>query len=177
MTANGNTLQKSVVEAIKVIAGTRIDSLKLDKTITGIIKKSVGNNTYIVNYEGGEIRAVAEDGAAYMTNSSVYVLIPEGDWSKKKTILGYTSSTKANNNIEFVSTAMSGYNISSDNLLKINSSNLEHSFGVDSLQATPLGSEYQDVNILYQIPSDTWLGLPANADLANLENKDTSQVN
>lgn len=104
--------QDSIFETIEQIAQNRIDQMRTDKTITATIVKC--NNTltgeYSVSYQGGTFFAYTQDGAAYSKNANVYVLVPEGDFSKKKLIIGRASAYEDDNNITFVSSLINDYN-------------------------------------------------------------------
>lgn len=92
--------QRSVLEAIDTVVQRRIDGLKLDKTVVGIIDKNIGSLAgyplYQVKYEGGVFTATARDSSeSYARNTAVYVMIPQSDFSKEKFIIGRASSISA----------------------------------------------------------------------------------
>ena len=89
--------QRSVLDAINTVVQRRIDGLKLDKTVVGIIDKHIGMTAgyplYQVKYEGGVFTATARDASeSYARNTAVYVMIPQSDFSKEKFIIGRASS-------------------------------------------------------------------------------------
>lgn len=103
---------EKIFEAIDIIIQERISGLKFDKTITGVIESIEGTaeegkeNTYIVN--DGSTKYTAYSNNVYKVNTSVYVSIPNGDYTQKKFITGYSvSSTNDDasllNNDNFVS--------------------------------------------------------------------------
>ena len=115
-----NNLQNSLLQAIDYLVGNRIDKINRDTTITATIKKCTNSleNEYQVNYNGGFIYAYAQEGASYTENDSVYVLIPENDWSKRKIILGKSSAVTEDENITFVSSLINDYNMIGRNTIE-----------------------------------------------------------
>jgi hypothetical protein len=92
--------QRSMLDAINTVVQRRIDGLKLDKTVVGIIDKNIGSLAgyplYQVKYEGGVFTATARDSSeSYARNTAVYVMIPQSDFSKEKFIIGRASSISA----------------------------------------------------------------------------------
>ena len=81
-----NSIQESIFKAIDSLVNDRLNKFAIDQTIVcNIVQcKNALNNEYIVNYQGGNMTAYAEDGTAYGKNTSVYVLVPEGNFNKKK---------------------------------------------------------------------------------------------
>ena len=139
---NKMSLQESILKAVNTIVEQRTNELKVDKTITAIVEKNMGvfggKTLYKLMYEGGFFEAVvlnAEE--TYLPNTSVYVLVPQGDFSKEKVIIG-----RANNiNLEKKSVTIADtsnqyclvggnllYNTKKDDIIK--TSNLQ--YGVHS---------------------------------------------
>ena len=112
-------LQDSILKAIDAITKTRIDKLQLDKTVTAEIIKCTNalSREYKCSYNGGNITAYAAEGATYTNGQSVYVLIPQSDMTKRKTIVGVSSAKKDDENISFVSSALSDYNLIGKNVI------------------------------------------------------------
>ena len=113
-------IQDSILQAVDTLLNKKVDSLKLDKTITATIVSC--NNAkageYKVAYNGGNILAYADKGESYSENSTVYVLVPEGDFTKVKRIVGKAQAIDNDLNISFVSAALSDYNILGANSVK-----------------------------------------------------------
>ncbi len=107
-----NQIQESVLKAIDSLVNDRLNRYATDKTITGVIVKCNNSLTgeYTVNYQGGNLIAFADEGVAYSKSTSVYVLVPEGNFSNKKIILGKASTIEDDQNITFVSSMVSDYN-------------------------------------------------------------------
>ena len=128
MATNSNDLQRTILEAVDTIVKQRTKELKLDKTITAIIKKSLGIRhsdgcpLYQVEYDGGVFNAIAQEGDSYTKQTKVYVLVPEGNFSKEKLILGRASIIQTGRDKSVVSAAVNNYSITGSNLLKGNSS-------------------------------------------------------
>ena len=117
--AESNNLQSSLLQAIDYLVNNRIDKISRDTTITATIKKVSNSLTgeYQVNYNGGFLMAYAQEGASYSENESVYVLVPEGDFSKRKLIVGKASKVTSDNNITAVSSLMNDYNMIGRNVI------------------------------------------------------------
>ena len=98
--ANTQAIQEALLRAVDTVVTQRINELKLDKTITAIVKKNKGlkNNKSIYQlwYMGGLFDAICQNkDDIYLPNTSVYVLIPQGDFSKEKIIIGSAESISA----------------------------------------------------------------------------------
>ena len=117
--SNTMELQDAILKAIDSLTKNRIERLQLDKTITGSIIKCNNALTreYKVSYNGGSLTAYAKEGETYTNGNSVYVLVPENDFTKQKIILGLSSAQSDDNNISFVSSALSDYNIIGKNII------------------------------------------------------------
>ncbi len=124
-------LQESIFQAIDNIARNRIDRLATDKTVTATIVQCNNSLTgeHTVNYQGGNFVAYSQDGVTYSRNTSVYVLVPEGDFSKKKLIVGKATLLEDDSNISFVSSLLENYNLIGRNVITHNG---EESFGLHS---------------------------------------------
>lgn len=114
-----NPFQDALTESIDYLVKNRINKLDRDKTITATIVacNNALTQSYKVNYNNGYITAYAAEGASYRPNQMVYVLVPEGDFTKKLMILGPASMTAGDENITFVSSILNDYNTIGDNTL------------------------------------------------------------
>ena len=112
-----NNLQESLLQAIDYLVNNRIDKINRDTTITCTIKKCNNSLTqeYQVNYNGGFLNAYAQEGASYSENQEVFVLVPEGDFTKRKLIIGKASQVTEDENITFVSSLINDYNMIGQN--------------------------------------------------------------
>ena len=123
MAANSSQLQETILKAIDAVVTQRNNELKLDKTITGIVKKNIGKRgtkpLYQVEYAGGIIEAVTQNAEdVYTPHTSVYVLIPQSDFSKEKVIIGRASSITTERSKSVVAAAVNRYSIVGANLLE-----------------------------------------------------------
>lgn len=110
-------LQGSLLQAIDYLVNNRIDKINRDTTITCTIKKCNNSLTqeYQVNYNGGFLNAYAQEGVSYSENQEVFVLVPEGDFTKRKLIIGKASQITEDENITFVSSLINDYNMIGQN--------------------------------------------------------------
>lgn len=116
-----NELQNSIFEAVGTIIEKRVEELELDKTIVASIEQLVDAEAkqYRVQYKGGSIYAYAQTDAVYSPHTSVYVSIPQNDFSKKKWIVGKVSETTGDNAITEVSTALEDYQLVGNNTVSL----------------------------------------------------------
>jgi hypothetical protein len=146
-----NSLSKSLLEAMKIIADKSIDELKTDQTVTAIIKKPLDSSLgqYLVTYNSGDFQAYLQSGSTdiYKTGESVYVLIPEGDMTNKKFIVGRVADTT----VTTISATndLNDYNLIGDNVVTINSTLGLRSKYVSDYQCwySATDSEYSDGSI------------------------------
>lgn len=122
MATNSAQLQETILKAIDAVVTQRNNDLKLDKTIIGIVKKNIGKRgtkpLYQIEYSGGIIEAVAQNVTdVYSPHTSVYVLIPQGNFSNEKIIIGRSSSIITDRSASVVAAAINNYSIVGANLL------------------------------------------------------------
>lgn len=87
----------NVLQAIDIITDSKIQSLKFDKTIIATISEVINSATgeYRAKYEAGIFKVYAEDPSiTYEKDQSVYIKIPEGDYSNKKFIEGVVRTSE-----------------------------------------------------------------------------------
>ena len=108
-----NQIQDSVLDAIDTLFNHRIDKLEVDKTVTATIVECTNSITgeYLCSYNGGNLYAYASENSSYSTGSTVYVLVPLGDFSKRKTIVSKAQALEDDSNISFITSALSNYNL------------------------------------------------------------------
>lgn len=85
------SIQESIFQAIDVIAEKRISEIKFDKTIECIIidDSKSDQGEYTAKYQDIMIPVFSNvNTLKYKIDDNVYVLIPQGDFSNKKTIIG-----------------------------------------------------------------------------------------
>lgn len=116
-----NAIQDAILKSIDTMVNNRIDRLEADKTITAQVVQCTNaiNGEYRLSYNGGYIVAYAQEGQTYRQNTTVYVLVPMGDFTKKKHIISKAQAIDNDNNVSFISSAMSNYNMIGSNVLKV----------------------------------------------------------
>ena len=114
-----NDVQNSLFAAIDTIIGRRIEQLALDKTVVASVEQCVNSLTrqYRVQYKGGSMLAYAQSDESYTPNTSVYVSIPQNNFSEKKWILGRVSEITGDHAITEVSAALEDFQIIGENLV------------------------------------------------------------
>lgn len=112
--------QEAILNAISYIVDNKVASIDRDKTITATIVcvNDASTQEYRVSYNGGTIIAYAQENASYAKDASVYVLVPEGNFSKRKTIIGLATSTASDKNSSFTSSLLNNYNKLGGNCFK-----------------------------------------------------------
>lgn len=166
--ANIPELQEAILKALDAVVTQRNNDLKLDKTITAIIKKNVGlrhgKTVYQVEYSGGTIEAVCQNTEdVYIPKTSVYVLVPQGDFSKEKIIIGRASSIVTDRSASIVAAAVNQFSIVGTNLLSGKNENIKDlQFGLRSFH--PASAD----NKLYHNKSHRYQTL---YDVSDSENK------
>ena len=152
MATNQTQIKNNVYKAIDVIAKERIDSLKLDKTIIGTIEAKISNkdNQYRVSYNGGTLYAYAQVDSVYLPTVTVYVLVPENDFSKKKWIVGRVSNTRNDQNIDVVAGALNQYSIVGNNVITVkDNAELTDALKLRSYEVKKANATFQSANVLY----------------------------
>lgn len=122
-------IQESILQAVDTLVQDRINGIEADKTVIATIVacSNAFTREYKVSYNGGQTVAYAQEGVTYSANTSVYMLVPQGDFTQKKTIIGKTQAMSDDENISFVSSAISDYNVIGKNCI------------ADKNNATPAG--------------------------------------
>ena len=147
---NSSQIQETILKAIDAVVTQRNNELKLDKTITGIIKKNVGKrnskSVYQVEYSGGIIEAVAQkEEDIYTPHTGVYILVPEGNFSKEKVIIGRTSTMQTDRTASVVAAAVNKYSIVGPNLLEttnLNTNIKDLKYGLHSFHPVSKDNEH-----------------------------------
>ena len=149
-----NNLQDSLLKAVDVIVNKRIEDIALDKTIVASIERCVdaSKGIYRVQYQGGSILAYAREGASYTPKTSVYVSVPQNDFSQKKWIVGRTSQVTEDDNITAVSSTLANYQVVGSNVVSVKNKDLLKK-GLISYtilpEEDPLRDVYDDYIVLY----------------------------
>ena len=112
---------KSLISAMQQIVDKTIERTPTDVTITATIKRLVeaARNKYEISYGGGIAYAYSDNGTSYIEGQAVYVLVPQGDYTNKKIILGKAQEEYGDDTLADDLTAMNiGYNSIGGNLLE-----------------------------------------------------------
>lgn len=136
-------IQNNIFSAFDVIVQKRIEELALDKTVIASIEQLVKpeENCYKVQYKGGFMYAYAQSDEVYPPHTSVYVSIPQNDFSNKKWIVGKVSATSEDKMITEVTTALEDFQIVGNNTIGLmNEDNNE--FGLHSWKGADLLTLY-----------------------------------
>lgn len=158
--------QDALIKAIETISKSQVDNLATDKTVTATIIScsNLLTNEYKVSYNGGIMYVYGSEGKTYTENSSVYVLVPEGDFTKKKIIIDSATYKEDDQNISFISSIMSDYNLLGKNTLYEQDGHKIYPAGLNSYLS-------QDRLLLYQ------RGLESSAENGNLLSLDAESLN
>ena len=90
-----NIIEQSICEAVDILVDRAISKAGFDKTITAIVVECMDQvaGKYKVKYQDSFYYATSDNSSTtYSVNSEVYVLVPNGDFSKDKKILGTVKS-------------------------------------------------------------------------------------
>lgn len=89
-------IEDSICEAIELIVNKTISEAGYDKTIQGTIKRCVDESIgkYLINYQDSLLYAYSTNiENQYSPGSMVYILVPQNDMTRDKTILGAVDKT------------------------------------------------------------------------------------
>lgn len=84
-------ISNQILDAVELLVDKKVSSAKYDKTIQATIISCVDEQTgkYKIKYQGNIFIAYSSDVSKTFSNgASVYVVVPENDFSKTKTIIG-----------------------------------------------------------------------------------------
>ena len=159
--ANIPELQEAILQALDAVVTQRNNDLKLDKTIIAIIKKNIGlrhgKAVYQVEYSGGTIEAICQNVEdVYVPKTSVYVLVPQGDFSKEKIIIGRASSIVTDRSASIIAAAVNQFSIVGTNLLSGKDENIKDlQFGLRSFHPASADNKlYHNKGHRYQVLYD-----------------------
>ena len=96
-----NNIENSICDAIDILVKQAINSANFDKTIqaTIITCSEPSTGEYLVKYQDSKFYAYASNpDITYNSGALVHLLIPEGDFSNHKTIIGAVKNLGANYN-------------------------------------------------------------------------------
>jgi hypothetical protein len=84
-------LSNTILDAIEIMADKKVSAAGYDRTIQATIvsQMNAAKGEYIIRYQGNKFYAYSTDlEKTYRKGATVFVLVPENDFSKHKTILG-----------------------------------------------------------------------------------------
>ncbi len=90
-----NKISQQLLKAMDVVTDKKISQLEFDKTINATVDNlvNVDSGEYKVRYKGNIFSAFSDDlNKTYGVGDSVFVTVPEGNFSNKKLITGIVSS-------------------------------------------------------------------------------------
>lgn len=140
------SIQDSILQAVDTLVANRVSQIVTDQTVIATIAgcNNALTREYYVTYNGGKMKAYAQEGASYSTGQSVYVLVPQGDFTNEKTIVSVVQNGSDDYNISFVSSALASYNL-------IGSNCFDNKSGLISNNGLGLCSyKKEDYKVLYQ---------------------------
>ena len=114
-------LTKSLLDAISIIADKSAEEVSSDKTIKVIVKKVVDTSEgkYLVTYNSGDFYVYTQAGSKdiYQIGEFLYVLVPEGDMSQKKFIIGKVNDVEETSSKILTSSLLNDYVMIGNNIV------------------------------------------------------------
>lgn len=95
-----NNISEQLLQAIDILADAKVSKLQYDKTIQATIYRieNIDEGEYKVRYNGNIFSAYSDPNTTYKVDDSVYVTVPEGNFSNRKIITALASSQSLNTN-------------------------------------------------------------------------------
>jgi len=145
-------LTESLLKAISIIADKSAEEVSSDETIKTIVKKviSTSDDRYLVTYNNGDFYVYNQPGSqeVYQVGEQIYVLVPKGDMSQKKFILGRVEDEK-----ERLSFKTSTSSLLNDYVAIGNNAIIENTYSSDDTarqeRMQPLQLNSHDINNFY----------------------------
>ena len=93
-----NDLQSSLLESISILAKSASEAAPATLTIEAVVLNVVdaGSGLYLVEYLGNKFQAYADAANKFSIGEMVYVMVPNGDFTKNKIILRSVTPTAKN---------------------------------------------------------------------------------
>ena len=139
-------INNQICDAIGIIVDKKISQAKFDKTIQATIVAQ-GDKTkgeYKVKYLDSLFYAYDKSGKDYAVGTQVYILVPENDLSKVKTILGTADKTK---DIQPVIPEGNKFEYLTNNLFIFSEENKNKEFGIKSWENSSISILYDGFTI------------------------------
>ena len=147
------SISKSLLDAISIIAQKTADDISSDKTIIAIIKKSINTSEgkYLITYNSGNFYAYLQSGSkeVYSIGDQVYILVPQGDMSQRKFIIGKVQEDQEDQSSTQTSVTglLNDYNILGSNAVVEKSYKSSNDLYVTKMQ--PLALNSHDMTYFY----------------------------
>ena len=115
-----NTIEQNICDAVDILVNRAISQANFDKTISAIVVECIDevSGRYKVRYQEGTYYATSDNAAHYGVNTEVYVLIPGGDFSKEKKIIGSVKNLGKGYGV--IADGDEGYNYIGTNVIDFN---------------------------------------------------------
>lgn len=124
---SSSQLNEIWLTAMDALIYNRLSNLEYDRTIKATILKNKGNGIYQVEQEGVvKFDAQAIGDATYSISDEVYVLVPQGDYSSSKLIIGKSKLNSDDNLVNYITPFDTI--VTTDNLVQ----NSETAFGIQA---------------------------------------------
>lgn len=141
-------ISESLLKAMSITAAKAAEDLSSDKTIKAIVKKCVdaSSGLYRVTYNSGTFNAYLQSGSTevYKIGEEVYVLVPQGDMTQKKFIMGRVQEDDKDSTTVSVKTLLSDYQTIGANPVVEKTYTSENGLAVKRMQ--PLTLESHDIS-------------------------------
>ena len=149
--SSGN-YETQILETIQMLVDNAVSKANFDKTIQGTISRCVDATIgkYIVKYQNSSFYAYSYNtDTAYPAGTSVYVLVPENDMSKEKSIIGTVD--KLGPDYVSIIEGENGYEVTG-----VNTINSDATFGLCSYKDKDVKVLYDKENNINLIDLDTF---------------------
>ena len=115
-------LQQTILDAMDIVVNSRLQNIKRDKTVQATIEscENVSTNLYKAKYKNGYILAYADNKKSYKKNDEVYIVVPEGDFSNRKIILGLLDETQNDKEVLYINQLLDKYQPLDKNIVQEN---------------------------------------------------------
>ena len=159
--ALNNSISQSLLNAMSIVANKTAEDITSDKTIKAIVKKcvSASSGLYQISYNAGYFNAYLPSGSTdiYDVGEEVFILVPQGDMTQKKFIIGRVTEDEGEISNK-TSSMLNDYSIIGANSVIEKTYNLENELHTTKMQPLALNSHnISDFYYCYVNPkSDTY---------------------
>ena len=146
-------IEQQFCDAVDILVDRAISLANFDKTVQATVQECVDETVgkYKVKFQNSVYYATADTSVKYGKNSLVYLLVPGGDFSKEKKIIGTVDGLGAN-----YAPLLEG-----DDIFEYNGTNLidkQGEFSISSFNPSP-----NNVKYLYKVNEDSLITVDENA--------------